>query len=49
MMKRVNWRTLAVILAFSALWWSIVLASRCEGGRPRPTELAPAGQPDGQK
>ena len=48
-MKRVNWRALAAVLAFAALWWLFTLASRCDGRRPRPTELAPAGQPAGQE
>ena len=48
-MKRITWRDQAAFLAFAALWWSLLLASRCDGGRPRPTELIPAGQPDGQK
>jgi hypothetical protein len=47
--KRVNWRTLAAVLAFAALWWFFALASGCDGSKPRPTELTPAGQPDGQK
>ena len=42
-----NWRALAAFLAFAALWWSVVLASRCDRERPRPTELAPAEQPEG--
>jgi hypothetical protein len=46
-MKRVNWRALAAVLAFAALWWFLTLASRCDGGRPRPTELVPAEQPVG--
>jgi hypothetical protein len=46
--KRVNWRTLAAFLALAGLWWFFVLASRCNGERPRPTELVPAGQQDGQ-
>ena len=48
-MKRTSWRVLAAFLAFAALWWLFTLASRCDGGRPRPTELPPAGQPDGQQ
>ena len=41
---RINWRTLAAVLAFAALWWSLLLAGRCDGGRPRPTELVPPEQ-----
>ena len=48
-MKRFNRRVLAAALAFAVLWWFLSLASRCDVGRPRPTEMIPAGQPDGQK
>jgi hypothetical protein len=48
-MRRGNWRALAAVLAFAALWWSLLLASRCDGGRPRPTEMIPTRQADGQK
>jgi hypothetical protein len=44
-----NWRALAALLAFAALWWLFTTASRCDGGKPRPTELTPAGQPGGEK
>jgi hypothetical protein len=47
-MKRFNWRALAAVLAFAALWWLFAAATRCDGGRPRPTELTLAGQPGGQ-
>jgi hypothetical protein len=47
--NRAKWRALAAFLAFAALWWLFTAASRCDGGRPRPTELIPAGQPDGRK
>jgi hypothetical protein len=47
--KRVNWRTLAAFLALAALWWFFTLASRRDGGRPRPTELTPAERLDGRK
>ena len=48
-MKRGNWRTLAALLTLAALWWLFTAASRCDGGRPRPTELTPAERPDGRK
>jgi hypothetical protein len=48
-MKRVDWPALALFLAFAALWWFFTLASRCDGGKPRPTDLVPAGRQDGQK
>jgi hypothetical protein len=48
-MKRVNWRTLTAVVAFAALWWFFILASRCDGSKPRPTQLIPAGQPDGRE
>ena len=48
-MKRVNWSALAAFLAFAALWWRFTLASRCDSGRPRPTELTPAEGRDGRK
>ena len=48
-MRRFDWRTLAAVLAFAALWWLFTAASRCDGERPRPTELTPASQPDGQE
>ena len=41
--------TLAAPLAFAALRSLFTAASRCDGGRPRPTELIPAGQPDGRE
>ena len=48
-MRRFDWRTLAAVLAFAALWWLFILATRCDGSKPRPTELIPAGQPEGEK
>ena len=48
-MRRFNWRTLTALLAFAALWWLLTAASRCDGNKPRPTELFPAGQPEGEK
>jgi hypothetical protein len=45
--KRVHWRTLAALLVFAALWWLFTLASRCDGERPRPTELTPTERPGG--
>jgi hypothetical protein len=36
MVKGVHWLTLTALLAFAALWWLFTLASRCDGGRPRP-------------
>jgi hypothetical protein len=47
--RRFNWRAVAALLALAALWWLFTAASRCDGGRPRPTELIPAEQPDGRK
>ena len=48
-MRRFDWRALAAFLALAALGWLFTAASRCDGGRPRPTELIPAEQPDGRK
>ena len=48
-MRRFNLRTLAALLALAALWWLFTAASRCDGSRPRLTELIPAGQPEGEK
>ena len=48
-MRRFDRRALAALLAFAALWWFVTLASRCDGGPPCPTELTPAGQPEGEK
>ena len=48
-MRRFDWRALAAFLALAALWWLFTLASRCDGSRPRPTGLIPAGQPEGEK
>ena len=48
-MKRITWRDPAAFLAFAALWWFFTLASRCNGDRPRPTGLIPAGQPEGER
>jgi hypothetical protein len=47
--RRFNWRTLAALLALAALWRLFTAASRCDGSRPRPTGLFPAGQPEGEK
>jgi hypothetical protein len=47
--KRVNRRTLTAFLTFAALWWPFTAASRCDGGRPRPTELSPVGRPAGRE
>ena len=47
-MRRFDWRALAAFLALAALGWLFTAASRCDGGRPRPTELMPAGRPGGQ-
>jgi hypothetical protein len=47
--RRFNWRTLAALLAFAALWWLFTAASRCDGSKPCRTELFPAGQPEGEK
>jgi len=47
--RRFDWRTVAAFLAFAALWWLFTAASRCDGGKPRPTEQAPAGQQDGRQ
>jgi hypothetical protein len=49
MMRRFNRRALAALVAFAALWWLFTAASRCDGGRPRPTELTPAEQRGGQE
>ena len=44
-MRRFDWRALAAFLALAALGWLFTAASRCDGGKPRPTELVPAEQP----
>jgi hypothetical protein len=48
-MKRVDWRALTLFLAFTALWWFFTLASRCDGGKPRPAEPIPAEQQNDQE
>ena len=48
-MRRFDWRALAAFLALAALGWLFTAASRCDGGKPRPTEQAPAGQQDGRQ
>jgi hypothetical protein len=47
--RRIDWRALAAVLALAGLWWLFTAASRCDGERPRPTELIPSAQPDGQR
>jgi hypothetical protein len=46
--RRFNWQALAAVLALAVLWWSFFLATRCDGGKPRPTELVPVERPDAQ-
>jgi hypothetical protein len=48
MRRRIDWRARALFLAFAALWWFFTLADGCDEGKPRPTELTPAGQQDGR-
>jgi hypothetical protein len=43
-MRRFDYRFLFALLVLSAVWWFFLLARRCDGGRPRPTELVPAEQ-----
>jgi hypothetical protein len=44
-MRQVDRRVQALILGFSAVWWFLTLACRCDGTRPRPAELIPADRP----
>jgi hypothetical protein len=48
-MRQVDRRFLVLLVVLSALWWAFTLAKGCQGGKPRPLDVVPAGHRDGEQ